>query len=177
MSGTNYRRTVQDLRKVASMFWPPALSEEAGRISVIPMLLNTQDEFIAILSVPVSNLRNLYQVIDAYRFQGICFSNIWWSCRMLEGNCYRGLTAILINCFHRVIWNTTEMTNFKTANFKCCLCPIYLMLDWVSPTSVWARIVRLINYFKMWLPFCYLVVPALMQRLLMYYPNARSVTT
>ncbi len=47
------------------MFWPSELLEGAAKLSVIPALLQTQDEFIAILSVPASDLRNLFRMINA----------------------------------------------------------------------------------------------------------------
>lgn len=68
-----YQRTASELRKLASMFWPSELSEEAAKLSVIPILLETQDEFIAILSVPVPDLQNLFQVINASSFSGNLF--------------------------------------------------------------------------------------------------------
>lgn len=73
MPKRNYRRTVSELRKLASMFWPSELSEEAAKLSVIPILLETQDEFIAILSVPVPDLPNLFQVVTASSFSGNLF--------------------------------------------------------------------------------------------------------
>lgn len=73
MPQQKYQRNVSELRKLASMFWPSELSEEAAKLSVIPILLKTQDEFIAILSVPVPDLRNLFQVIDASSFSGNLF--------------------------------------------------------------------------------------------------------
>lgn len=73
MPKRSYQRTVPELRKLASMFWPSELSEEAAKLSVIPILLETQDEFIAILSVPVPNLRNLFQVVNASSFSGNLF--------------------------------------------------------------------------------------------------------
>ena len=68
-----YQRTVTELRDLASMFWPAEISEEAAKLSVIPILLKTQDEFIAILSVPVPNLHNLFQVVNASSFAGNLF--------------------------------------------------------------------------------------------------------
>jgi hypothetical protein len=73
MPQRNYQRTVPELRKLASMFWPSELSEEAAKLSVIPLLLKTQDEFIAILSVPVPDLRNLFQIVNASSFSGNLF--------------------------------------------------------------------------------------------------------
>lgn len=73
MPSRKYQRTVPELRKLASMFWPSELSEEAAKLSVIPILLETQDEFIAILSVPVPNVRNLFQIVNASSFSGNMF--------------------------------------------------------------------------------------------------------
>jgi len=73
MPQRNYQRTVPELRKLASMFWPSELSEEAAKLSVIPTLLKTQDEFIAILSVPVPDLPNLFQVVNTSSFSGNLF--------------------------------------------------------------------------------------------------------
>jgi hypothetical protein len=73
MNHRNYQRTVSELQNLASMFWPSELSEEAAKLSVIPKLLETQDEFIAILSVPVSDLRNLFKVVNASSFSGNLF--------------------------------------------------------------------------------------------------------
>jgi hypothetical protein len=55
------------------MYWPSELSEVAAKLSVIPLLLKTQDEDIAILSVPVPDLPNLFQVLNASSFSGNLF--------------------------------------------------------------------------------------------------------
>ena len=73
MSTQNYQRTVSELQKLASMFWPSELSEEAAKLSVIPKLLETQDNFIAILSVPVSGLNNMFKVVNTSSFSGNLF--------------------------------------------------------------------------------------------------------
>jgi len=73
MNHRSYQRTVAELQKLASIFWPSELSKEAAKLSVIPKLLETQDEFIAILSVPVSNLRNLFKVVNASSFSANLF--------------------------------------------------------------------------------------------------------
>jgi len=70
MAKNKYRRNIKELRDAASMFWPSELSEEAAKLSVIPILLNTQDEFIAILSVPVPSLQNLFKVVKASSLSG-----------------------------------------------------------------------------------------------------------
>lgn len=73
MSRQNYQRTVPELQKLASMFWPSELSEEAAKLSIIPKLLETQEEFIAILSVPVSDLSGMFKVVNASSFSGNLF--------------------------------------------------------------------------------------------------------
>lgn len=60
-----YKRTLEDLRHVASMFWPPELSEKEAELSIIPKLLETQDQFIAILAIDVPALDHLFQVITS----------------------------------------------------------------------------------------------------------------
>ncbi len=61
----NFQRTVEDLYKLASMFWPSELNRLEAERSVIPKLLETQEQFVAILSVDVSDLDSLFQIIDA----------------------------------------------------------------------------------------------------------------
>lgn len=73
MSDQKYQRSVEELRAHASMFWPSELSQEEARLSVIPRLLQTQDEFVAIISVPVSDLDGLFKIIDASSFSGNLF--------------------------------------------------------------------------------------------------------
>ena len=65
MSTQNYRRTVEELRESASMFWPSDLSQKEAELSIIPKLIETQEQFIAILSVTVSELSGLFQIIEA----------------------------------------------------------------------------------------------------------------
>lgn len=55
------------------MFWPTELSEEVAALSVIPKLLETQDPFVAILSVPVNDLDNLFTIINNSRLPGNLF--------------------------------------------------------------------------------------------------------
>lgn len=73
MINQKYKRTLEDLREVASMFWPSELSEREAELSVIPKLLETQDQFIAILSVDVLGLDEIFQVVNSSRFPGNLF--------------------------------------------------------------------------------------------------------
>lgn len=62
---TNYAKTFEQLEEVASKFWPPELSEIESKLSIIPLLLETQDEFINIISVKTPSLEKLFTVIES----------------------------------------------------------------------------------------------------------------
>jgi hypothetical protein len=68
-----YNRSVEQLRKHASMFWPAELSEKQAALSVIPKLIETQDDFIAILSVNVPDLTKFFNVVNSASFAGNLF--------------------------------------------------------------------------------------------------------
>ncbi len=55
------------------MFWPPELSKKEAELSVIPKLLESQDQFIAILSVDVSDLNNLFRLVNSSKLSGNLF--------------------------------------------------------------------------------------------------------
>ena len=78
VSSSNYRKTVEELRESASMFWPADLSQQEAELSIIPKLLETQEEFISILSVKVNDLNGLFQVIDAATLSGNMFLKHLW---------------------------------------------------------------------------------------------------
>jgi hypothetical protein len=65
MADSPYQRNPEGLRENASLFWPSELSRKEAELSVVPLLLETQDQFIAILSVSVSNLEGLFQVVNS----------------------------------------------------------------------------------------------------------------
>jgi hypothetical protein len=73
MTTPNYRRTVEELRHVASMFWPAELSQKEAELSVIPKLIETQDDFIAILAVKVPDLNGLFTIINTSTFPANLF--------------------------------------------------------------------------------------------------------
>lgn len=61
----NYARTFEQLETVASKFWPAELSEIESKLSVIPLLLKTQDQFINIISLETPSLEKLFTVIES----------------------------------------------------------------------------------------------------------------
>ena len=46
-----YIRTIQELEKVGSKWWPKEVKEEAEKMSVLQYLLDTQDKFISLLNL------------------------------------------------------------------------------------------------------------------------------
>lgn len=68
-----YRRTFEELQEVASMFWPTELSEQEAELSIIPTLLETQDDFIAILNVKVPDIDRLFTIVDSSELPGNLF--------------------------------------------------------------------------------------------------------
>ncbi|MFZ5910003.1 MAG: hypothetical protein ACOYYU_08325 [Chloroflexota bacterium] len=61
----NYAKTFEQLEAVASKFWPAELSEIESKLSVIPLLLKTQDQFLNIISVETPSLEKLFTVIES----------------------------------------------------------------------------------------------------------------
>ncbi|MBM3264845.1 MAG: hypothetical protein FJY97_15655 [candidate division Zixibacteria bacterium] len=46
-----YARTLAELKEKAVCFWPPELRRKEAAVSILPLLLNTQDKFISVLSL------------------------------------------------------------------------------------------------------------------------------
>lgn len=61
----NYRKSFEELERVASKFWPSELSEIEANLSVIPLLIKTQDQFISIISVDTPDLDRLFAIVEA----------------------------------------------------------------------------------------------------------------
>ncbi len=60
----HWQRNIEQLREVASLFWPEELSGEAAKLSVIPILLNTQKQFLGILGINVSDIHKFFKLIE-----------------------------------------------------------------------------------------------------------------
>lgn len=59
----NYRRSFEELDALASKFWPREISEKEAELSVIPLLLETQDQFISILKLETDDIENIFNII------------------------------------------------------------------------------------------------------------------
>ncbi len=60
-----YKKTLVDLERVAIKWWPKALEEQVAHSSVIPKLIQTQDQFISILKLSGNAPEQIFSVIEA----------------------------------------------------------------------------------------------------------------
>lgn len=68
-----YRRTFTELESVAIKFWPSELSEREAQISIIPLLLKSQDRFIGILSACEQDIDSIFATIEGSRMPANLF--------------------------------------------------------------------------------------------------------
>jgi hypothetical protein len=62
-----YKKTVNDLEKVAVKWWPKELEEEVDKKSVIPKLLATHEQFISILKLAGDTPDQIFSLIESSR--------------------------------------------------------------------------------------------------------------
>ncbi len=60
-----YKKTLADLEKVAIKWWPKELEAEVAQSSVIPKLLETQEQFISVLKLSGKSPEQIFNVIQA----------------------------------------------------------------------------------------------------------------
>lgn len=60
-----YKKTLEDLERVAIKWWPKDLEAEVARLSVVPKLLETQEQFVAVLKLCGSAPEQIFDVILA----------------------------------------------------------------------------------------------------------------
>ena len=63
-SSRNYKKTFLQLRTNAAMLWPNELYRNATAKSIVPQLLETQDNFIGILKAGANTLDDLFTIIN-----------------------------------------------------------------------------------------------------------------
>lgn len=60
-----FKKTLTDLEKVAIKWWPKALEHEVAKGSVIPKLLETQEQFISVLKLSGKAPEQIFAIIEA----------------------------------------------------------------------------------------------------------------
>jgi len=73
MNSANYARSFAELKKRATFFWPEEFSKRESEISVIPRLLETQEQFLAVLKVDVDCPTKVFDVVSSASLAGNLF--------------------------------------------------------------------------------------------------------
>jgi hypothetical protein len=68
-----YNRKIEELESQAIFWWPDRLHVANAKISVIPKLLETQDDFLRIISLSQDNPYHLFDMLGASRFPANLF--------------------------------------------------------------------------------------------------------
>ena len=55
MNDDRYLRSIKDLEKVGSKWWPKEVRDEAMKVSILQYLLGTQEKFISLLTLADRN--------------------------------------------------------------------------------------------------------------------------
>lgn len=69
----NYQRTIQELESKATLWWSSQLNEANANISIIPKLLETQDDFLRIISLSKGNPFKVFDLLEASGFPANLF--------------------------------------------------------------------------------------------------------
>lgn len=69
----NYKRTIQELESKATLWWSTQLNEANANISIIPKLLETQDDFLRIISLSKGNPFKVFDLLEASEFPANLF--------------------------------------------------------------------------------------------------------
>ncbi len=70
MNDDRYLRSIKDLEKVGSKWWPKEVRDEAMKVSILQYLLDTQETFISILTIADRNKpEKLFDLIEASSFE------------------------------------------------------------------------------------------------------------
>ncbi|MEA5552131.1 restriction endonuclease [Anabaena cylindrica UHCC 0172] len=70
---TNYSRDIITLQSYAAMWWPENLKNKNATISIIPRLLETQDDFISILQLSKKTPTQVFDLVEAAKFPANLF--------------------------------------------------------------------------------------------------------
>ena len=69
MNTDKYERTMDELKEYACMWWPKEVRDEADSVSVLQILLDTQEKFISLLNLAdKAKPENLFSLIEAADF-------------------------------------------------------------------------------------------------------------
>ena len=61
---SKYARSLESLREKAVLFWPQEIIEKEASVSILPLLLKTQDKFISILNLADASPEAWKKLVD-----------------------------------------------------------------------------------------------------------------
>jgi len=73
MKKINFKRTIIELEEKAVFWWPSSLSELEGNSSIIPLLISTQDKFLALLTLADKNPNKVFWLLKTSAFPANLF--------------------------------------------------------------------------------------------------------
>lgn len=109
-----YNKDINELEKNAVMWWPDSLKSKTSKLSAIPILLDSQDEFTSILRLSKDSPFQVFDVVEASKFSGNLFLK-----HLTVLADYGGETIQRLNeNFHSVFNCTEEEKPFMEAVFE-----------------------------------------------------------
>ncbi|MBW4513564.1 MAG: restriction endonuclease [Scytonematopsis contorta HA4267-MV1] len=114
----NYRKTFTELEKAGSKFWPTELSEKEAQLSAIPLLIETHETFINILSVNVSSIEEFFSTIESSNLPANLFLKHLVILSDFGGEMLRRVSNEFVNLFPQGKFNYYWLGEDKTYNFK-----------------------------------------------------------
>jgi hypothetical protein len=69
----NYKRTIQELESKATLWWSANLNKANANISIIPKLLESQDDFLRIISLSKANPFKVFDLLEVSEFPANLF--------------------------------------------------------------------------------------------------------
>ncbi len=70
---TNYNRTLEELQGKATLWWPEKLKTQNALANVLPLLLETQDDFLNLISLSKKGPFQIFDLIEVAKFPGNLF--------------------------------------------------------------------------------------------------------
>lgn len=131
---SEYKRTLIELRKKAILYWSQELLEQAGEASILPLLLETQDKFISVLTLADGSPDDWKKYIDLSEDMK---GNVFLKHLMILGdfggealNKYPPLSKFFQGGLMKYVWKEkTYIYEFKTISSKVSLTNSSLQVD------------------------------------------------
>ena len=70
---SNYKRTIKELEEKAALWWPEVLKDKNALANVLPLLLETQDDFLRLLNLSKKSPYQIFDLISAADFSANLF--------------------------------------------------------------------------------------------------------